>query len=158
GAARRQYRERMRVHAAVSGTRNPLPPLPRQGPRRARLPRERLRWTGAGQQRRDRKVLRAQLRRELPDVREVRRFGEQRQSLLRVASAQDRRASQLELSQVPRRSVRRDGAVLRQRGRAGRRQAGRRNRANAGGGRIQALARYLAGSTYSKTRTTFCTP
>src|SRR5882762_4338671 len=166
GGARGEYRESMRLHASVRRTGRAVPPLPRQGPCRAGLPRQRFRRPGAGGQSRHRQILRGQLRRKLSDVREIRRVGGQRQPLVRDACREDRRAPPVEFPQVPDRPVRREGAVLRQWSNTRRPQARRRDRADARSLRTQTLDRgrrtrsyfFAGGVTYSKTRTTFCTP
>src|SRR5712691_1199009 len=76
GVARGEYRESMRVHAPVRRTGGAVPPLPREGACRAGFPRQRFRRPGTGRQPRHRQILRDQLRRELSDVREIRRVGE----------------------------------------------------------------------------------
>ena len=73
GAADRQHRERVRLHAAVQGARGAAQEAPRQGARGARLPVQPVRRAGARRREGDRAVLRAQLRRHVPDVREGRR-------------------------------------------------------------------------------------
>src|SRR5256885_5802055 len=165
GAPRGEYREPMRVHAPVRRTRGAVPPLPRQGPGRARLPRQRFRRPGTGWQRRHRQILRGQLRRKLSDVREIRRVGGQRQPVVRGACRENRRAPPVEFPQIPDRPVGRESAVLWKRSNPRGPQARRRDRQDARSVGTQTLngapgpLYFLAGGvTYSKTRTTFCTP
>ena len=76
-----------------------------QRPRRARLPVRPVRPPGAGHRGGDRAVLRAQLRRHVPDVRQDRRQRRGRPPALRVAEGREarpaRRRDQVELHQVP---------------------------------------------------------
>ena len=118
GAADRQYRQRLRLHAAVRRAREAVGGVSRPRPRRRRLPEQPVRLAGPGQQRRDRVVLPAQLRRELPDDGQGRR--ERRQGASAVAVAHRRGAGaarqpvgQVELHQVPRRPRRQGARPLR---------------------------------------------
>ena len=67
GAADRQHREQVRLHAAVRRPRGALEGVPRPGPRRHRLSEQPVRRPGPGRERRDRLVLRDELRRHVPD-------------------------------------------------------------------------------------------
>ena len=98
----------MRLHAAVQGARGAAEEIPREGLRRAGLPVQPVRRAGAGQRSGDRDVLRDELRRDVPDVREGRR--ERRRGLAGVPVAQEgeagparQRGDQVELHEVPRR-------------------------------------------------------
>ncbi len=73
GRADRQHREQVRLHAAVPGSRRAVSQVPGPRPRRARVSLQPVPRAGARQRGRDRRLLRAQLRRQLPDVREDRR-------------------------------------------------------------------------------------
>ena len=84
GAADRQHREQVRLHAAVRRPRKAVEGLPRQGPRRGRLSEQPVRRPGPGRERRDRVVLPAQLRRQLPDDGQGRR--QRRQGRIRSGS------------------------------------------------------------------------
>src|SRR5438309_4628430 len=163
GAAGGEYRESMRVHTPVRRTGGAVPPLPREGPCCTGLSRQRFRRPGTRRQPRHRQILRDELRCELSDVREIRRVGGQRQPLVRNACRENWPAPRVELPQIPDRPFGRESAVLRQRGNPRRPQARGRDRADAVRtptlDAASAFSYFLAGgATYSKTRTTFCTP
>src|SRR6266545_1089009 len=72
GSAGRERRQLLRLHAPVQRAGEAEPGDEGQGRRRARFSKQRFRTAGAGNGRRDRAVLQADLRRHVSDVREGR--------------------------------------------------------------------------------------
>ena len=72
GPAGRQRRQQVRLHAAIRRPRGAAPQSSGPRLRGARLPLRPVRPPGAGQRARDRELLQADLRRQLPDVRQGR--------------------------------------------------------------------------------------
>ena len=118
GRAGRQHRQRVRLLAAVRGPRGPLPRASRRRLRDPRLPRRRRRRPGAALRRGDRPLLQVELRRLVPDVREVQRRLRAAEPGVR-APRRGGRPADLELQQVPPRPQGRGGRALRGRDRAG---------------------------------------
>ena len=112
----RQHGDRVRLHPAVREPRAALRAPSRRRLRRPRLPGRRRRPPGAPRRRRDRRVLRGELRRLVPDVREVERRRRAAEPGVREAR-RGRRAADLELQQVPARSRRRASSSTGTRGR-----------------------------------------
>ena len=81
----RQHRERVRIHAAVQGTRSALREAPRQGPRDPGLPVQPVRRAGARQREGDRELLRGELRRDVSAVRQGRRQRRRRGAAVQVS-------------------------------------------------------------------------
>src|SRR4051794_41067063 len=106
GAARRQHRKRMRIHAAIQGARSAVRKVSRERARSARLSMQSVRPSGAGRRSGDRAILRSELRREVSDVRQggrQRRSGIARLSLSEVGEARPprHRGDQMEFHQIP---------------------------------------------------------
>ena len=106
GAAHRQCRQQMRLHAAIRGTRGAAPAVSRPRLRRAGLPMRPVRPSGAGRRERDPGILHRQLRRDLSDVRQDRGQRLERPSALQGAETGRARPArhpgdQVELHQVP---------------------------------------------------------
>ena len=114
----------MRFHAAIQRPRGALRKAPRQGSRDPGLPLQPVRRAGAGERSGDRILLRAELRRDVPDVREGRRERRRRGAALQVSEEGEAgiagvRSDQMELHQVPRRPRRKGDRALRAEHRAG---------------------------------------
>ncbi|CAA9390263.1 MAG: Glutathione peroxidase @ Thioredoxin peroxidase, partial [uncultured Nocardioides sp.] len=105
GRARREHGLEVRVHPAVPGTPGAAGHVRPRRLHRARLPVRPVRAPGAGRRRRDRRVLRAQLRCRLPVVLQGRRQRPRRPPALRLAPQGEGRPAgrqdQVELHQVP---------------------------------------------------------
>src|SRR6185437_1144876 len=106
GAARRQHREQVRIHAAIPGTRSAVSQVPRAGARSPRLSLQPVRRAGAWQRAGNRDVLRDELRRDVSDVPEDRRQRKRDGAALplpeaRKTGAARHRGDQVELHEVP---------------------------------------------------------
>src|SRR5258706_6961808 len=121
GRARRQYRQLLREHAAVQGAGSALPEIPRSRPGGGRLPGQRFRLAGTGQQQGDQGFLRADLRREISDGREDQRRAGESQSAFRATGKNDRRRARMEFPQIPGRARRQARLQLRRTQAAGKR-------------------------------------
>src|SRR5690349_11234939 len=108
GHADRERRQQVRIHAAVQGARGAVREAARTRPRSPRLSLQSVRRAGARIGSRDRAVLRAQLRRQVPSVRQDRRQRQQCRAALPVPEEGETGppwlgGDQVELHQVPRR-------------------------------------------------------
>ncbi|MEA2750235.1 MAG: hypothetical protein QOI41_4378 [Myxococcales bacterium] len=149
-------RVEVRADPAVRSARGALQEVPRARLRSARVPRERVRRSGAGQRSRDQGVLLDDVRRHVPALREDRREGGRPASALHRAHARASRSKQaawqrlsrearrlwsrsrrsvgdpLELRKISRRSRRQGSGALRSGRPAGRGHRDRGDRARAG--------------------------